>query len=121
MSDSLVSGNNVSATTTTGSAIAQGAGIHNGGLLTLRNATVSDNSGSASGPDGVVQGGGIWNGTFGPNLPVQLTLADTVITHNTLTASSGITVQGGGLFTMFPVTLKNTLIAQNSPDQCFGC
>ena len=41
ISDSLVSGNNVSATTTTGSAIAQGSGIHNGGLLALRNTTVS--------------------------------------------------------------------------------
>ncbi len=121
ISDSLVSGNNVSATTTTGSAIAQGSGIHNGGLLTLRNTTVSDNTGTASGPGGVVQGGGIWNGKFGPNLPVQLTLADSVITHNTLTASPGITVQGGGLFTLFPVTLTNSVIAQNVPDQCYGC
>jgi hypothetical protein len=121
VSDSLFSGNSVSANTTTGSAIAQGGGIHNGGLLTLRNTALSDNTGTASGPGGVVQGGGIWNGTFGPNLPVQLTLADSVVTHNTLIASAGITVQGGGLFTQFPVTLKNSLIAQNLPDQCFGC
>ena len=121
ISDSVVSGNSVSATTTTGSAIAQGVGIDNGGLLTLRNATVSDNIGTASGAGGVLRGGGIWNGTFPPNLPVQLTLADSVVSHNTLTASSGITVQGGGLFTTFPVILKDTLIAQNSPDQCFGC
>jgi hypothetical protein len=121
LSDSLVSGNNVSATTTTGSAIATGGGIQNGGLLTLRNTAVSDNTGTASGPGGVVQGGGIWNGTFGPDLPVRLTLADSVVTHNTLTGSPGIPVQGGGIFTEFLVTLKNTLIAQNLPDQCSGC
>ena len=33
----------------------------------------------------------------------------------------GITIQGGGLFTTVPVTLKDTVIAQNIPDQCFGC
>jgi len=103
---------------------AQGAGIHNDGLLTVRNTTVSDNTGTGSGPRGVVQGGGIWNGIGipGPNLPVQLTLADSLVTHNTLTsASPGITVQGGGLFTMFPVTLRSSVIAQNVPDQCYGC
>jgi hypothetical protein len=125
VSDSVVSGNSVRATTTTGSVIAQGGGILNDGLLTVRNTTVSDNSGTGSGARGVVQGGGIWNGTgiFGPNLPVvQLTLADSLVTHNTLrSASPGITVQGGGLFTMFPVTLKNSVIAHNVPDQCYGC
>jgi len=30
-------------------------------------------------------------------------------------------VQGGGLFTLFPVTLRNSVIAQNAPDQCYGC
>jgi hypothetical protein len=124
VSDSVVSGNSVRATTTTGSVIAQGGGILNDGLLTVRNTTVSDNSGTGSGARGVVQGGGIWNGTgmFGPNLPVQLTLADSLVTHNTLTsASPGITVQGGGLFTMFPVTMTTSVIAQNVPDQCYGC
>jgi hypothetical protein len=125
VSDSVVSGNSVSATTTSGSVIATGGGILNDGLLTVRNTTVSDNTGAGSGARGVVQGGGIWNGTgmFGPNLPVvQLTLADSLVTHNTLTsASSGITVQGGGLFTMFPVTLKNSVVAHNVPDQCYGC
>ena len=99
-------------------------GSHNCRLLTVRNTAVSDNTGTGSGPRGVVQGGGIWNGTgmFGPNLPVQLTLADSLVTHNSLTsASPGITVQGGGLFTMFPVTMTSSVIAQNVPDQCYGC
>jgi hypothetical protein len=121
ISDSLVSGNRVAAITTTGSAIVHGGGIANDGLLTVRNTTVSDNTGTASGPGGEAQGGGIWNATFGPDLAAQLTLADSAVTHNTLTASLGITLQGGGLFTTFPVTLKNTVIANNVPDQCFGC
>jgi hypothetical protein len=121
ISDSLVSGNSATATTTTGSAIVHGGGAANGGLLTLRNTTVSNNTGTASGPGGEAQGGGIFNGHFGPDLPVQLTLANSAVTHNTLSASLGITVLGGGLFTAFPVTLKNTTIAQNAPDQCFGC
>jgi hypothetical protein len=58
---------------------------------------------------------------FGPDLLVQLRLADSAVTHNTLTASLGIMLQGGGLFTTFPVTLKNSLVAQNSPDDCYGC
>jgi hypothetical protein len=91
-------------------------------VLTLRNTGVSGNTGNAIGPSGVARGGGIWNGSApdGPPL-VRLTLVDGSITHNTLTASAGVSVQGGGLFTLFPVTLKNTAIAQNSPDQCSGC
>jgi hypothetical protein len=121
VSDSLVSGNSAAATTTTGSAIVHGGGVANGGLLTLRNTPVSNNTGTASGPGGEAQGGAIWNGHFGPDLPVQLTLANSAVTGNTLRANLGITVQGGGLFTLFPVTLKNSVIANNVPDQCFGC
>jgi hypothetical protein len=121
ISDSLVSGNSATATTTTGSAIVHGGGVANGGLLTLRDTTVSNNTGATSGHGGEAQGGGIFNGHFGPDLTVQLTLANSAVTHNTLSASHGITVQGGGLFTAFPATLKNTLITQNVPDQCFGC
>jgi hypothetical protein len=52
---------------------------------------------------------------------VRLALVDSAVTRNTLTAGPGITVQGGGLFTLFPVTLTNSVIAQNVPDQCYGC
>jgi hypothetical protein len=43
------------------------------------------------------------------------------VTGNALAASPGLTVQGGGLFTAFPVTLDLSRIARNTPDQCFGC
>ncbi len=122
ISDSVVIGNRVTATTTSGSSTVDGGGIANIGVLTLRNASVSDNSGTASGPDGAIRGGGIFVGSVpdGPPSP-RLSLVDSAVTHNTLTASPGITVQGGGLFTLFPVTLTDSVIAQNVPDECYGC
>jgi hypothetical protein len=120
ISDSVISANRLTATTTTGSSSVQGGGIGNFGVLTLRNTSVGDNRGTASGPSGLAQGGGIFNGSFPDGPPsVRLALVDSAVTHNTLTAS--ITVQGGGLFTLFPVTLTSSVIAQNVPDQCYGC
>ena len=49
------------------------------------------------------------------------TLVDTNVTRNTLTGSPGIVVQGGGVFTDFHVTLTNSRIDGNTPDQCIGC
>jgi hypothetical protein len=122
ISDSVINGNRVTATATTGSSTVDGGGIANLGVLTLRNTSVSDNSGSASAQSGLATGGGLSNHSV-PNGPpaVRLTLVDSGITDNTLAASPGITTAGGGLFTLFPVTLKNTLIAHNDPDDCFGC
>ena len=118
--DSVISGNHVNATSTTGSAFVLGVGIANfGGSLELRNTRVSDNTGTADAPNGAVEGGGIWNGGF-DSMP-ELMLFDSVITQNTLTGGPGIERRGGGLFTTAPVVLKNSLIAENSPDQCHGC
>jgi hypothetical protein len=118
INDSLISGNHLTATTTSGTATVTGAGFGNSALLEIRGTTIRDNIGTASGPTGPAQGGGISN-VVGPGAPPgQLTLIDSRIIHNTL---SGVTLQGGGLFTTVPVTLTNTVIAQNIPDQCFGC
>jgi hypothetical protein len=38
-----------------------------------------------------------------------------------VSGSSGITLQGGGVFATNPVKLVNSVIAQNTPDQCVGC
>jgi hypothetical protein len=122
ISDSAITANRLTATTTTGSSTVDGGGIANIGVLTLRNTSVSDNRGAASGPGGSARGGGIFNGSVPDGPPsVRLALLDSAVTHNTLTASPGITVQGGGLFTLFPVTLTSSVIAQNVPDQCYGC
>jgi len=122
--DSLISGNQLTATTSTGSANARGAGVGNpfGAMVEIRDTTISDNTGTASGPSGTAQGGGVFTGSFFEgDQPGQLNLINSAITHNTLTASPGITIQGGGLFTNGPLTLNNTAISHNLPDQCFGC
>jgi len=82
---------------------------------------VSGNFGTATGSAGTAQGGGIWDGVDLSGPPVQLTLVGTAVTRNSVTGSPGVTVQGGGLFTALPVTLTDSLIARNIPDQCFGC
>jgi hypothetical protein len=119
--DSTISGNTLSAATTTGQATVQGAGIFNNSLLELTGDTVSNNTGTASGPAGTAAGGGIWNGVDLSGPPVQLTLVRTAVTRNALSAGPGIMVQGGGLFTTLPVTLTSSVIAGNVPDQCSGC
>jgi hypothetical protein len=119
--DSVISGNTAASSSTSGTAITQGAGIFNNSLLLLRRVRVSGNSGSATAPSGASEGGGIWNGVQLSGPSVQLTLEDTSVTRNTLTGSTGIAVRGGGLFTNQPVTLTRSPIARNAPDQCFGC
>jgi hypothetical protein len=121
ISDSLVGGNIAKSTTSTGEAFVQGAGILNAGTLELRSVQVSNNDGSALGPSGSAQGGGIWNSAFPDGPLVQLTLQDSNVTRNSLTASGGLATQGAGLYTTFPVTLTNSRISRNSPDDCFGC
>jgi hypothetical protein len=124
ISTSVVSGNAVKASAPAGDAAVGGAGINNGGSLELHNVLVSNNTATASGQSGHANGGGIWNGMpFGPDGPTpHLVLENTIVTRNTLTASPGLTVQGGGMYTLgFPVTAVNSVIARNTPDQCFGC
>ncbi len=122
ITNSVISNNRLDATTTSGSAIVEGGGIQNGQLLTLQNTVVANNTGTAQGPKGVSQGGGIWSGSvFGTAPPIQLALVGSTVSGNTVTASAGITARGGGLYTTFPVTLTNSTTARNLPDQCFGC
>jgi hypothetical protein len=124
MKNSVVSGNSVKGVSSTDAVNAGGAGINNGGSLELHNVLVSNNSASAAGQSGAVHGGGIWNGMpFAPDGPTpKLVLENTIVTHNALSASAGLEVQGAGLYTLgFPITSTNSLIAHNAPDQCFGC
>jgi len=83
---------------------------------------VSDNTVRGSGATGQVLGGGI-NNTSAPDGPpaVQLTLTRDVITHNKLMNSAGLTADGGGISTDFPVVIRQTIIKDNAPDQCHGC
>ena len=124
MQNSVISGNITKSISTTGPAMIEGGGVFNNSLLLMRNVQVSGNVARAEGPTGAAQGGGIWNGLdviTGALPPVQLTLVNTSVTRNVLEGSAGISLQGGGLFTTSPVTLTNTQIALNRPDQCVGC
>jgi hypothetical protein len=121
--DSAISGNTAAAASATGSASMQGAGVFNDGLLKLVDDRISHNTGTATGPSGQAQGGGIWNGTTFTGPPVRLTLQHTTVTYNTLTGSTPVTLQGGGIYTTPPATIniQHSPIAHNIPDQCFGC
>jgi hypothetical protein len=121
ITNSVISHNSVRATSETGTATIQGVGVTSDGRLRLRNVLISDNHGTASGAAGFARGGGIWNDVLFFEPPVELALENTLVTHNTLNASAGISVRGDGMFTAFPVTSTNSLIAQNTPDQCVGC
>jgi hypothetical protein len=119
--DSVIAGNTVVARSQRGDAQIVGAGVLNNSLLTLRDTAVSHNSGRAVGAGGTAQGGGIWNGVLLTGPPVELTLDRSLVTGNSLNASAGIERSGGGVFTTEPIVRTRTLIAGNSPDQCFGC
>jgi hypothetical protein len=126
--DSSVSHNVLDAASASGAANAAGGGIGNlSGQVTLERTLVIGNRATADGVGGLALGGGIVNVAFGGG-PPELTLSDSVVTANELTASPGIKPQGGGIFTAdlvgggpFPVTLTRTVVAGNRPDQCFGC
>jgi len=120
--NSVISDNTATATASGGPATVNGAGLTNQGTLELRNTRIDDNSGAATGVAGAAEGGGIWNGVLIPDgPPVELTLTNSTVTRNSLTASGGLATQGAGLYTTFPVTLTNSRINRNSPDDCFGC
>jgi hypothetical protein len=119
--DSLIAGNTAVARSESGEAQIVGAGVLNNSLLTLSGSAVSHNVGRASGAGGTAQGGGIWNGVLLTGPPVELTLDHSLVTGNALLASRGIERQGGGVYTTEPIVRSRTLIAGNTPDQCFGC
>jgi len=120
--DSTISANTSTASAPTGKATIQGAGITNNGPLVLSDVRVRNNYGTATGQTGSADGGGIWNGVLfgGPTSP--LTLQDSHVTGNVLTAAPALTIRGAGIFSpSFPLTLENSTVTQNTPDQCFGC
>jgi hypothetical protein len=83
---------------------------------------VSRNTAHASGLGGSVPGGGIFDAAieFGPP-GGPLTLTRSTVERNAVSGGPGITVQCGGIFTDNVVTLVDSVIAKNMPDQCVGC
>jgi hypothetical protein len=122
ITDTAIVGNTINSTAGTGFALVQGGGLANVGQLVFKRSLLLGNVARASGATGIAQGGGLWNGTFDPSSPTpELALVDSTITLNRLSATPGITPQGGGVYSDFTVTRIRTVIAGNSPDQCFGC
>src|SRR5439155_974385 len=83
-----MSNNHLHASSPTGSVSVIGAGVivaeH---TLTLRNTTVSGNTGDASGPSGFARGGGIYDGPFFDIAGSPLVLMNSSVTGNVLTGS----------------------------------
>jgi hypothetical protein len=121
MSNSIVANNTATANAPNATATVQGAGIINDSDPTLTNVLARDNRGVANGLSGAAQGGGIWNGSiFGGPTPT-LALDHSGVLGNTVNGSHGVTLQGGGIFTVgSPLTLTDSHVAHNAPDQCAG-
>ena len=120
---SVISDNHVHASSPGGTAFAAGGAIVVATGLTLRNTKVSANTVHASGASGSALGGGIFDAPIANGPPGgPLTLVNSDVTGNTVSGSAGITLQGGGMYTQDQaLTLTNSEIGGNSPDQCFGC
>jgi len=121
VTNSLIANNTVKAVSSSGPATILGVGVINEGLVTFRNTTIRNNVGTAGGTGGYARGGGIWNGLLGNPVSPVLTLLDSSVTGNGVTGSAGIQLQGGGIFATYPVTISNSSVKGNSPDQCYGC
>jgi hypothetical protein len=104
-----------------GSAQGFAGGILNNALMDLRSVTVKGNTVAAYAPTATAQGGGIYNGPLLVDQQVSLTLSGSTVTGNSAVTSAGGTAQGGGVYTVTPVTVSDTRISGNRPDQCIGC
>ena len=124
ISHSLVRGNRVQASAPRGVASAYGGGlVADIGGMTLRATTITANAAEADGRSATVQGGGLFDAPISNGPPGgPLALIDSAITENALAGNGPAILQGGGLYIQGqPLTLTNSVIARNHPDQCDGC
>jgi hypothetical protein len=128
MRDSTISGNHVTATSRSGTAIVRGAGLANTGPLLLSQVTISGNSATASAPHGWARGGGVFNssvftGTVSPPPPPpSLVVQGGTISHNILRVRHGATASGGGIYSKgFRAQAGPGVVTANTPDDCVGC
>lgn len=126
MTNVVVSDNHFHATAPLGSVDVRGGGINAAGGLDARNTTVSGNTLDASAASGSARGGGVFDAAFpdGPDGAPggPLVLRNSTITGNTLSGNAALTLRGGGLYLQDePLTLSNSSITHNLPDDCVGC
>jgi len=124
--DSVVEGNAVQSLGKAGN-LADGGGLSTqGGTTRLERTRVRSNSvraygGHAPMPWGdpsAAEGGGIAH-LAGDPAP-SLALVDSAVIGNSIAASRGITVAGGGVYTAADYTATRTVVSGNRPDQCAG-
>ena len=126
ITNGVVDDNRVHVSSPRGSVSVSGGAIFAAVGLTLRNTPVTGNTASVTGAGGNALGGGIYDAAFpfGPDGPPggPLVLQNSDVTENVLMGSVGVAVEGGGLYIQDePLTRTNSAIAQNTPDDCFGC
>jgi hypothetical protein len=124
ITNSVLGDNQVHASSPAGTVFAAGGAIVvDEPGLTLRNTEVSGNTVDANAAGGSAQGGGIFDGPIEDGPPGgPLTLLSSSVTGNTLSGSPGISLLGGGLYLDGePLTLRQSPIAHNLPNDCFGC
>jgi hypothetical protein len=124
MRHSVIRDNVVTVVAPRGNGAVFGGGMTNDASTVLDQARITGNRVVARSLTATLQGGGIWNGTLlgdVPDPPSQLTLSGSRVEDNVLSGPPGAVLQGGGLYTEVPVTLQQTRIENNVPDQCVGC
>jgi hypothetical protein len=124
ITNSVLGDNQVHASSPNGTVFAAGGAIVvDEPGLTLRNSQVSGNTVDANGAGGSARGGGIFDASIEDGPPGgPLTLLTSAITGNALSGSPGVSLQGGGLYLDGePLTLRQSPIAHNLPNDCFGC
>ena len=107
-----------------GTAMVSGVGLLNNGRLAVSGSAITGNRGVVTGAHGVAQGGGIWNGQLFGGSTSRLALVDSLVADNALVGDAKATLQGGGIWNQgggdFTVTLSNSPVRHNTPDQTFG-
>jgi hypothetical protein len=116
-----IRGNAAVARSTTGSALVVGGGILNDALMDLSGVTIHGNTATAVAPAATAQGGGIYSGPVPDGQSTKLTVSNSRITANVAAAGGAGQAQGGGVYSLAPLSPTGTVIAGNRPDQCVGC
>jgi hypothetical protein len=121
ITSSTIADNTTTAIAHGGPARVWGGAVVNEGSLTLRRDIVKDNTGTAVGSSGEALGGGLYSGPIYGSDPASLRLDGTTITRNRVTGGSGITLEGGGVYSTTPAVVNGGTISGNHPDDCVGC
>jgi hypothetical protein len=119
----VITDNHVVVSAPNGGVFAAGGGlVEDWGGVSLIDSSVTRNSVDVTGLSGSALGGGIFDAAIENGPPGgPLLLTGSRVERNVASGSPAIDVQGGGIFTDNVVTLNDSVIAKNAPDQCVGC